>query len=123
MKKNQRGSTELWVFGALIALLIIGGIVFAFFYAGSRSTADVHVKDKERITGEKSGYYLVYDDREVFAIKDTFVFGRFNSSDLYGQLEKGKSYRCDVAGWRLPFFSKYRNLIKCELKTEGQSAR
>jgi hypothetical protein len=40
---------------------------------------------------------------------------KFNSSDIYNQLEKGKKYRIKVYGFRIPFLSWYKNII--EVKT------
>lgn len=56
-------------------------------------------------------YYLVYTDKEVLKIEDSLIFGQFNSSDIYGMLVKGKTYKFKVFGFRIPFLSSYRNII------------
>lgn len=60
---------------------------------------------------ETDSYYLVYTDKEVFKLEDSLIFGQFNSSDIYGMLTEGKTYKFKVIGWRIPFLSMYRNII------------
>ncbi len=59
----------------------------------------------------KYSYYLIYTDKEVFKIEDSLIFGQFNSSDVYGMLAEGVTYKFKVFGLRIPFLSTYRNII------------
>ena len=70
----------------------------------------VKVTGKERVDGQ----YLVYTDEETFKIEDSLIFGRFDSSDVYGMLKKGKRYRIKVFGIRSGFLSSYRNIVEVE---------
>ncbi|MCK9596651.1 prepilin-type N-terminal cleavage/methylation domain-containing protein [Candidatus Pacearchaeota archaeon] len=71
--------------------------------------------------------YLIYtkmvsDEKSVsmtFEITDTFwevcwTHWRYNSSDFYGFIEKGKTYYITTYGWRVPFFSWYKNILTAE---------
>ena len=57
-----------------------------------------------------SDKYLVYTDSGTYEITDSLILFRFNSSDVYGRLIVGKTYRADAYGWRVPFLSMYQNL-------------
>lgn len=71
------------------------------------------VKEKAPSTDEKP-FRIFTNEGEVFGVGDSMWAWRFNSSDLYGQLEVGKRYHCTTLGRRIPFLSSWRNLMKCE---------
>jgi len=96
----------------VIALLIIGAITSAYW---SHDTVVVTVKDKERVNSGDSSYYLVFTENEVFKNKDSLLYMKFNSSDLYGELDKGETYEFDVYWFRIPFLSMYRNVVDARL--------
>lgn len=78
-----------------------------------KETIIATIKHKE-CTGMDT--YKVYCNNETFKITDSVVLGRWNSSDFYGQLQVNKTYQFEVVGWRIPFFSEYRNIVKADLK-------
>lgn len=65
---------------------------------------------------EDQKYLVSTENGEVFQIKDSFWKWQFRSSDLYAQLKPGKCYDVYYHGWRLGFFSSYKNIHKIELK-------
>lgn len=97
----------------LIALLLVG---YIFLYQSSKDRITVLIKDKERITtGSKeniSSKYLVYTEGEVFENTDALMFFKWDSSDLQNELDVGGEYKVLVVGWRIPFLSTYRNIIR-----------
>lgn len=72
------------------------------------------VEDKERIVSQESSYYLVFTDNGVYKNTDSLLQLKFNSSDLQGQLKRGKTYTCTKNYWRVPFLSMYENLLECK---------
>lgn len=119
MKKGFEG---IFVAVALIiGALIIGACILGGNYY-REETVTITVKDKERVVdsgGGEARYLIWSEDGETFENTDTLIKGKFNSSDVYGQLERGKTYNCKVHGWRNGFFSMYRNIINCsEIKDE-----
>ena len=85
--------------------------------------ATITVTDKERIyegSGDSSSSkYLVFGDDKngnslVFENTDCFIRGKWNSSNIQGQLKKGNTYKITVVGYRVSFFSMYQNIIKIE---------
>ena len=105
------------LYGILVAIAVI---LFLFMYIprAYRGSVIVLIKDKERINyedaGETKSKYLVYSDDEVFENMDDWFYLKFNSSDIYGQLNMGDTYKIWVSGWRINIFSSYRNIIAIE---------
>lgn len=105
--------------GLLVAMIIalpIGGCSMA--YKGTEEIVTATVLDKERISkgsgDSQEHYWLIYTENETFQNKDSLLFLKFNSADIQGHLQRGQTYRLKVVGWRIPFFSAYRNIIDIE---------
>ncbi len=71
---------------------------------------EIYVKKTERV--EQT--YLVYSDKGVFRNEDSWHYFKFDSSDLYNELEQGKTYQCKSYGVRVGFLSMYPNLVSCK---------
>lgn len=63
--------------------------------------------------------YRSYYNRQRYEVRDSVVNGRFDSSDMYGRLEKGHTYKVTVIGFRIPMLSWYKNILTAE-EIEGQ---
>jgi len=103
----------------IVILSVVVGIVLLVFsfciaYVGSVDSLTITVTKAERIPRvNRPGVYLVWTEQnEVFEIADSVLFWRWNSSDVYGQIEPGKTYRLRVVGWRVPILSWYRNILE-----------
>ena len=103
------------IIGLFVVLLIIGLLTFPLL---TQDVANIKVLEKERIsTGSGNTLthkYLVFTEDETFENTDVLVFFKFGSSDLQRKLREGKEYKVLVCGWRIPFFSSYRNIIKIQ---------
>lgn len=102
-----------------IIFLLLSPIILSFLYQqGTIDTVNITVTDKERVTYsvDKStkSKYLIFTESETFENVDAWLSGKFTSSDLYGKLNKGESYTVKVYGWRIPFLSWYRNIVRIE---------
>lgn len=110
MRKNN-----LKVIG-VITLIFLTLIIYPVAYMSSVKTVKITVNDKERITTGSSdniqSKFLVYTENEVFENTDALLFFKFNSADLQNNLKPGETYIVRVAGWRIRFLSKYRNIIE-----------
>ena len=83
--------------------------------SGDNGGAYLTIEDKERImdSSDSSRYLIWTEEGEVFENTDQLVVGKFNSSDIQGQLKVGKKYHCSTIGIRNQFFSWYRNIYDC----------
>lgn len=99
----------------MITVMAIIAILYNIAWFTSREAIIITVVDKERITtgsGESmKGKFVVYTENEVFENTDSWLFLKFNSADFQSRLKPGERYAVIVAGWRIPFLSRYRNII------------
>ena len=97
----------------LVVIFITVPICFSYY---SVKTYTVTVTDKNVKNSEDSSKYLVFTKTDngtrVFSIEDSVLKWRFNSSDVYAEIEIGKTYDIEVIGWRIPFLSEYENIMK-----------
>lgn len=109
------------VIAAIIAVCIvvgIGGCIYMTTY--NDHTYTITVTDKERVNTNNAdnavSKYLIFGtdengDSKVFENTDSFLRFKFNGSDIYGEMEVGKTYEITVVGYRVPFFSAYENIV------------
>jgi len=99
----------------LVAAIILGGIGLEVAYYQTSDTVTFTVTDKEtKVTSDGehvSSKYIVFTENETFENTDLLFGGKFNSSDIQGKLKRGETYTAEVYGWRVPFFSMYRNIV------------
>lgn len=108
-----------WGVGVLIAFVLIALCVgsCAGCYALKKSTEEqvtFTVDEKERVQNGESSKYLVFSEGgTVYEVTDDILYWRFDSSDVYNQLDPGGTYECTAFGWRWHLFSWYKNLKDC----------
>lgn len=63
------------------------------------------------------GRYIVNTDNGTYKNVDNYLFMKFSSSDLAGEIKKliGKEVKIKKVGWRIPLFSYYENILSVEL--------
>jgi len=98
---------------SMIALVIIGvSIFFAILGYQNEQVTICEVEDKWVKRADDKEKYLVKCGNEVYQITDLFLKGKFNSSDLYADLKLNQKYEITTTGYRLSFFSEYKNINK-----------
>ena len=70
---------------------------------------------RKEITSDS--YYLIYTDKETFKLARGLIFGTLNSSDIYGKLQVGETYKFKVIGVRIGFFNLYRRIVDVQTKS------
>jgi hypothetical protein len=120
-RTTQAGDAEtaITIIIATFAVLLIFAIAGISIYKSIATHRDetFTVKKSERITeSNNSSRYLIYTEQGVYENTDSLLNGKFTSSDLYNELAAGRTYTCDVIGWRAPFLSWYPNIISCDGK-------
>lgn len=104
----------------IVILIVIIGFLFvklATIGYNNKEVIAIEVKDKyikRQGTGDSAEdvYMIVDKDNNIYQITDLFFIGKFNSSDIYNQLDIGQAYLVEVTGVRNRFFSWYRNINK-----------
>ena len=98
----------------LIFIIIVLFIIFTTTIAyWNPKEFEITVKDKFIKNNDKSGIYLIVDENNnTYQITDLIFKGKFNSTDLYNQMEIGKKYKIETTGYRIHILSKYQNINK-----------
>lgn len=104
--------------------VIIYVIILVFVFAAGlwhpiEKVSDIRVETVE-VTDKmvKNDVYLIYSKENTYEITDSLLRLRFNSSDLYGKIEVGKTYQMTIGGKRRPFLSWYPNIYEA-IEVEG----
>lgn len=103
---EKRTSVRGWFLAIVVIGVLFLGINGCYVY-GTGGSATVTV---ERLTNKitnQTDTYLVFTDKGVYQVSDSWLRGQVRSSDLWGSLKEGKRYRIDYFGWRVPLFSWY----------------
>ena len=113
--RKIKGITVIEVIVIISIVLVLGVIIIEpIVLRTTKHNARITVTDKDTKRSGDTDKYLIYTKEGTYEITDTIAFWRFDSSDLYGKIEIGKTYDCEVAGWRVPFLSAYENIITAE---------
>ena len=120
--KNSKGYIDIemivWTGIIIIFLAFIIGIFWWEWKItyGNVKTVEITVKDKYiKRSGSETDKYLVVDtDGNTYEITDLTWLGKWNSTDLYNQLEINNSYKIETSGIRNGFLSMYPNINKIE---------
>ena len=121
MRRNKK--TKSFFVAIMIAVILVLSIGYEAIFSFNDTEYTITVTDKERIyegSGDtSSSKYLVFGDDDngnslVFENTDCFIRGKWNSSNIQGQLKEGNTYKVTVVGYRVSFFSMYQNIIKIE---------
>jgi hypothetical protein len=57
---------------------------------------------------------LVITDKEAFVCESSLLNGKFNNSDIFWRLEKGKVYDFKVSGIGKGWLTDYRNILEAK---------
>ena len=105
---------DIFVIIAIVA--VTGGAIFTIAANYNEQTYVATVTDKEVKNYKNSSKYLVFTKTEdgetkVFSVEDSLIRFRWNSSDIYGDIEAGNTYRFTTIGFRFEILSIYENII------------
>ena len=116
---NKKGQERLIV-GVIILFMIILMIIVIGYYLGYALTIGeetITIKEKwVKYHGDDAKYLVSSTNGQVFQITDTIIKWRWDSSNLYADLDEGEICKIKTQGWRFPFFSDYKNILEADCK-------
>jgi len=94
-------------------------IAVTFFLIGcsdapQQNITDALIKKSERIEINDQEKYMIFTDKGVFENTDSAKYGKYNSADIYADIQVGSSCDFLVVGERNPKRSTYQNIIQYE---------
>ena len=125
-KYDSESENILWVTVIFIIAIVIVlgvGIYRPFNKVSDMRDVTVTVTDKTVKNDGDDGKYLIFtEDKDgniaTFEITDSWIAGRFNSSDVYAAIKVGNTYTFTVGGSRNEFMSWYPNIYEYKLIEE-----
>lgn len=110
---NRKGSAKSLIVILSCIILLTFAITFDCIRVyGTKDIVTITVTDKAVKRYNNNDRYIIYTNEETFELTDELFAAKFNSSDDYGKIQIGKTYKFVVCGWRVPWLSWYRNIIK-----------
>ena len=127
-KYDSESENILWVTVIFIIAIVIVlgvGIYRPFNKVSDMRDVTVTVTDKTVKNDGDDGKYLIFtEDKDgniaTFEITDSWIAGRFNSSDVYAAIKVGNTYTFTVGGSRNEFMSWYPNIYEYKLVEDEQ---
>jgi hypothetical protein len=115
--RRKTSSGELIFYLVILMIGIVVALSEGIIKCCNERTITTTVTDKGvKRHGESNDKYLVYTDDGTYEITDSLFWPRFDSSDLYGCIEVGKTYQFTVAGYRVPLLTMYPNIYEAKAK-------
>jgi len=100
---------------ALLAIILLIIVVLMFSEYLNNQEREITVTDKYiKRSGEADIYLIVDENKNTYKITDLFFKFKFNSTDLYNELEKGNTYKVKTSGFRIKILSQYPNINEIE---------
>ena len=107
-----------YLISAIVAIVIIGLVAIdPILSYSTKSVVQFTVNDKAAVINNHDSQYLIYTTAGVYEDSDSLWYWKWNSSDVYNQLERGSTYTATVYGFRIPFLSLYKNIVTVSSKS------
>lgn len=106
----NKGNLVMVIIYIIVLIVIIIGMIggIALDYSNEK-TIQVEIKDKY-VKGQEGLYIVIDTENNAYKITDLLFIGKFNSTDIYNELEIGHRYEITTTGYRIRFFSEYPNI-------------
>ncbi|HVI69412.1 MAG TPA: hypothetical protein VM581_03045 [Magnetospirillaceae bacterium] len=103
------GPTLALIISLALSVFIVWGVWGVCYRHEHWATCEVTGKDR----GGEDGSYRVYTkDCDTLANEDSLFRAKWNSSNVWQQIEPGKKYEFRIVGSRIPFFSQFANILE-----------
>jgi hypothetical protein len=89
--------------------------VYLVYRFSTTFSKTIVVKDKYVISKSNRTYYtIVASDDKMYRISNDIYTGTFNHSDMYASVDKGKKYKIDGFGMRVPIIGLYTTIYNIQ---------
>tara|TARA_Y100000389_G_C17129621_1_gene349558 strand:+ start:46 stop:396 length:351 start_codon:yes stop_codon:yes gene_type:complete len=103
-------------FNVLLLLIIFSSIIFnMILYYTTHFEKTITIKDKyTRYRRHGSNYNIVDENNNVYQVDNVWFKLNFDRAERYNKLEKGKKYKIEGYGIRLPMIDIYKNIYQVD---------
>jgi hypothetical protein len=108
----------------LVICLILSGLicwgVYSFCYKNEHwETCHVTKTDRGTDSSGNSNYRVYTSDCDTLANEDSFFRQKWDSSNVWEQIQAGNIYRFRVVGVRVPWMSQFQNILEVQPAPAG----
>ena len=103
-----------WLAAVLIVVLVLVAVGADYMWTHNNehdATCTVTGKDRGMDQNGNSNYRIYTSNCDTLGDTDSFWFGKWNSSDIFGEIQPGHTYMFHMAGVRSGLFSSFANII------------
>ena len=103
-------------FNVILFILILAAIIFNIvLYYTTHFEKTITIKDKyTRYRRQGSNYHIVDTDNNIYQVGNVWFKFNFNRAERYNKLEKGKKYKVEGYGIRVPAADMYKNIYQID---------
>lgn len=113
------GSLLIGGIGLVLLIVILGGAYHSYAQVKHMT---VTICSKANVYSGNQNQQRVYTSNGTFQVSDHWLHGTtFNSADLYGRIQTGKTYDLTYYGWRIGWMSEMPNIIGGHVAPKNQA--
>jgi len=103
-------------FNIIILLILLSSVIFNIvLYYTTHFEKTITIKDKyTRYRRYGSNYNVVDENNNIYQVGNVWFKFDFNRAEDYNKLEKGKKYKVEGYGIRLPMIDMYKNIYQVD---------
>ena len=103
-------------FNIIILLILLSSVIFnILLYYTTHFEKTITIKDKyTRYRRHGSNYNVVDENNNIYQVGNVWFKFDFNRAEDYNKLEKGKKYKIEGYGIRLPMIDMYKNIYQVD---------
>ena len=104
------------IFVSVVVLFVLCLIMPQIIFSDTVVSTVTDKNVKRYSNGDQYMIYTIDDEGRSHVFKDTDYLPllKFNSSDIYAEIQIGETYKFSVRGIRIPILSSYQNIYKIE---------
>lgn len=104
------------VIGGIVAIIAVLQISNSLIISEARNQKIVDLQQQQLINGGKENVsteirYLIITDKETFICESSILNNKFDNSNIFWHLKRGKTYNFRVQGQGKSFLYDYRNVL------------
>ena len=103
-------------FNIIILLILLSSVIFNIvLYYTTHFEKTITIKDKyTRYRRYGSNYNVVDENNNIYQVGNVWFKLDFNRAEDYNKLEKGKKYKVEGYGIRIPMIDMYKNIYQID---------
>ena len=103
-------------FNLILLLILFSSVIFnILLYYTTHFEKTITIKDKyTRYRRHGSNYNIVDENNNVYQVDNVWFKLNFDRAERYNKLEKGKKYKIEGYGIRLPMIDIYKNIYQVD---------